>query len=228
MGARRCRPTCLTRGRISSPAAALLRSRLPADITDLLGKVLVHGGASRRGSSRSRRTAALRILEAMRTGGMTTRNATMFGRAGWAVRVLHLRHALECANAVCGAEGEGVAVLLRGRRPCEGTAAMWAARPAAKREGRPPRPASEALPGVRDRRRLRRCRPRPWRPRRHHPRDDGVIAAGGPRSLDTGSVSPPAPRHPWRWFTPGDPHVSRPPRRSTPPCAAASPPLPSS
>jgi len=35
-----------------------------------------------------------------------------------------------CANAVCGPEGSGLAVLLRAIAPLEGVDAMWAARPA--------------------------------------------------------------------------------------------------
>ena len=39
-----------------------------------------------------------------------------------------------CANAVCGDEGEGVAVLLRAAAPLAGLDAMRAARPAARHD----------------------------------------------------------------------------------------------
>ena len=39
-----------------------------------------------------------------------------------------------CANAVCGEDGEGVAVLLRAGAPLAGLEAMWASRPAARRD----------------------------------------------------------------------------------------------
>jgi DNA-3-methyladenine glycosylase len=111
-----------------------------------------------------------------------------------------------CANAVCGEEGEGVAVLLRALAPLEGVDAMFAARPAARRERdlcSGPAKLCQAL-GL-------------------DGGTDGADLVTGDRGVtvvDDGTPPPAAPvqttrigltagaQHPWRWYDPDDPHVS--------------------
>jgi DNA-3-methyladenine glycosylase len=63
--------------------------------------------------------------------GQTPRNATMFGRAGRLY--VYFTYGMHfCANAVCGEEGEGAAVLLRALTPLSGLAQMRRNRPAAR------------------------------------------------------------------------------------------------
>lgn len=97
---------------------------------ELLGKVLVRG------------EMAARIVEveaycgdedpgSHAYRGMTKRNATMFGPAGRLY--VYFTYGMHwCANAVCGEEGQGVAVLLRAAEPLTGLEVMRARRPAAR------------------------------------------------------------------------------------------------
>ena len=173
---------------------------------ELLGKVLVRGAL------------AARIVEveaycgaedpgshAFR--GMTKRNATMFGPAGHLY--VYFTYGMHwCANAVCGDDGVGVAVLLRAAEPLEGLDAMWARRPKAKRErdllAGPARLCQAFdLTGVED-----GC--------------DLVAASHGVTVVDDGTPPPSAPvvgpriglsggaDLPWRWCTPGSLHLSKP------------------
>ena len=65
--------------------------------------------------------------------GPTKRNATMFGRPG--LLYVYFTYGMHfCANAVCGEEGDGVAVLLRALTPLTGLAQMRRQRPAARRD----------------------------------------------------------------------------------------------
>jgi DNA-3-methyladenine glycosylase len=65
--------------------------------------------------------------------GRTLRNATMFGRPG--LLYVYFTYGMHfCANAVCGEEGEGTAVLLRALTPLDGLAQMRRLRPAARRD----------------------------------------------------------------------------------------------
>ena len=113
-----------------------------------------------------------------------------------------------CANVVCGDEGEGVAVLLRAGAPLSGLDAMWAARPAARRErdlANGPAKLCQAL-GI------------DGAPRRHRPHrgrlgrstivDDGTPPPRRPGRSPRVGISVAVDR-PWRWYVPDDPHVSR-------------------
>jgi DNA-3-methyladenine glycosylase len=63
--------------------------------------------------------------------GRTARNATMFGAGG--LLYVYLSYGMHfCANVVCGEEGVGTAVLLRGLTPLEGLEEMRAMRPKAR------------------------------------------------------------------------------------------------
>ena len=143
--------------------------------------------------------------------GRTARNATMFGPPGHLY--VYFTYGMHwCANAVCGPDGSSSAVLVRAAAPLAGLEAMFAARPAARRERdlcSGPAKLCQAL-GV-DR------------------TFDGVDLAGtgpvgGHRSvtiLDDGTPPPRRPGRsprigirvavdvPWRWFVAGDPNVSR-------------------
>ena len=173
---------------------------------ELLGKVLVSGGL------------AARIVEveaycgaedpgshAFR--GMTRRNATMFGPAGHLY--VYFTYGMHwCANAVCGDEGTGVAVLLRAAEPLSGLDEMWARRPRARRErdllAGPARLCQAfGLTGV-------------------HDGIDLVAAEQGVAIVDDGTPPPHDPSVgsrigltsgadlPWRWCLPGSAFLSKP------------------
>jgi DNA-3-methyladenine glycosylase len=137
--------------------------------------------------------------------GETPRNRTMFGPPGGLY--VYFTYGMHwCANAVCGDEGEGVAVLLRAAAPVAGVAAMFAARPKARRErdlcsG----PAKLCQSFGLDR------------------AFDGADLVAGDRGVaicDDGTPPPVHPfrttriglsagaEHPWRWCVPGNPFVS--------------------
>jgi DNA-3-methyladenine glycosylase len=172
---------------------------------ELLGKVLVHG------------RLAARIVEveaycgAIDPGshayrGMTRRNATMFGRAG--LLYVYFTYGMHwCANAVCGEDGDGVAVLVRAASPLRGLPAMWTARPAAKREtdllsGPAKLCQALGLDGTFDGSDLVRG------DRGVTIRDDGFLPAAAPGCSTRIGLAAGA-EHPWRWFIAGNPHVSR-------------------
>jgi DNA-3-methyladenine glycosylase len=112
-----------------------------------------------------------------------------------------------CANAVCGQEGVGVAVLLRALAPLAGLDEMRAVRPAARRDRdlcSGPAKLCQALGLDRS--------------------FDGADLVAGDRGvtiLDDGTPPPDQPgqglriglsagaEHPWRWWVRGDPNVSR-------------------
>lgn len=171
---------------------------------ELLHKVLVHGGR------------AGRIVEveaycgaedpgAHSYRGMTERNRVMFGPPGGLY--VYFTYGMHwCANAVCGDESVGVAVLLRALAPMQGVEEMRAARTAARRDRdlcSGPAKLCQAL-GL-DR------------------RFDGADLVIGDRGVVVCDDGTPPPRHPvqttriglsagvdhpWRWYVEGDPNVS--------------------
>ena len=116
-----------------------------------------------------------------------------------------------CANVVCGPDGTAQAVLLRAIAPVAGIDAMRAARPAARREvdlGNGPAKLCQAL-GITG---------------ADYGTDllaTGPAAAEAVRLLADGISPPPRPAsgprigittatdRPWRWWVPGNPHVSK-------------------
>ena len=144
--------------------------------------------------------------------GCTARNATMFGRPG--LLYVYLSYGVHwCANAVCGDEGVGVAVLLRALAPVEGIAAMRLARGAVadRHLCAGPGRLCQAL-GI----------------TKAHDGADLVSGDRGPVIVDDGTPPPAEPANslrigltagadrPWRWYVAGDPNLSR----ATPPRAA--------
>ncbi len=156
-------------------------------------------------SSRSRRTAARSIQGATPTE--VRRGATPPCSAQPGHLYVYFTYGMHwCANAVCGEEGEGVAVLLRAGAPIAGLEAMRAARPAARRDRdlcRGPARLCQAF-GL----------------DRAHDGADLVTTDRGVTILDDGTAPPADPvvttrvglskgaEHLWRWFVAGEPHVS--------------------
>jgi DNA-3-methyladenine glycosylase len=139
--------------------------------------------------------------------GKTARNAVMFGKPG--LLYVYFTYGMHfCCNAVCGEEGEGVAVLLRAAEPLAGLALMREARPAAKRD-------RDLCSGP-----ARLCQA--FGIARAQDGVDHVTGVAGLGIVDDGVAPPEAPvvttrigiRHaaeePWRWYVPGNPNVSRP------------------
>jgi len=175
----------------------------------LLGKVLVHDAPDGRRSGRIVEVEAYcgPIDPGAHTyRGRTARNATMFGPAG--LLYVYFTYGMHwCANVVCGDVDEGVAVLVRALAPLEGIEAMRAARGPAARRDRDlcsgPAKLCQALGIDGD-----------------HDGTD-LLGAGAVRLLDDGTPPPADPvqttriglsagaEHPWRWYDPADPNVSR-------------------
>lgn len=171
---------------------------------ELLNKVLVHGDRSGRiveveayCGSRDPGSHAYR--------GRTPRNATMFGPPG--LLYVYLSYGMHwCANAVCGEEGEGVAVLVRALAPLTGLDDMRAVR-----GGRRDQELC-AGPG-------RLCQALAIA--KAHDGADLVTSDRGVLIADDGMPPPDQPansrrigltagaEHPWRWYVEGDPNLSR-------------------
>ncbi len=141
--------------------------------------------------------------------GRTPRNATMFGPPGHLY--VYFTYGMHwCANVVCCADGTAGAVLLRALAPLEGVEAMWSRRPKARREldlcSGPARLAQSL--GL------------------DRAADGADLVAGAIRLVDDGTPPPAVPgvstriglspgrgdESPWRFYVPGDPNISRPPR----------------
>jgi len=186
----------------------------PRDVgPELLNKVLVHGERSGRiveveayCGSQDPGSHAFR--------GRTARNATMFGPPG--LLYVYLSYGMHwCANAVCGGEGEGLAVLLRAVVPLTGLEEMRAVRG--------PRRSDRELcagPG-------RLCQALGIA--KAHDGADLVTSDRGVCIVDDGRPPPEEPgnsrrigltagaEHPWRWYVVGDPNLSRSRPPTTPP-----------
>jgi DNA-3-methyladenine glycosylase len=179
-------------------------SRLVAP--ELLNKVLVHGG----------RAGRIVEVEAYAGGedpashafrGETPRNATMFGNAGHLY--VYFTYGMHwCANAVCGDDGEGTAVLLRALAPVAGVEEMWRDRPRARRESdlaSGPAKLCQALgiDGTYDGADL------VANDRGVAIYDDGLAPPAHPGVSPRIGISV-AVDEPWRWYVPGDRNLSRP------------------
>jgi DNA-3-methyladenine glycosylase len=138
--------------------------------------------------------------------GPTPRTEVMFGPAGHLY--VYFTYGMHfCANAVCGGVGEASAVLLRALAPVTGLEEMRTARGPAARRDRDlcsgPAKLCQAFGIDRE--------------------QDGVDLVTGDEVgvFDDGTPPPTVPGvsprigisvaldHPWRWFVPGDPNVSR-------------------
>jgi len=194
-----------------TPVDQRFLARDPREVApELLGKLLAHDTPDGRRSGRIVEVEAYcgPIDPGAHTfRGRTARNATMFGPAG--LLYVYFTYGMHwCANVVCGDVDEGVAVLFRALAPMDGIDGMRAARGPAGRRDRDlcsgPAKLCQAL-GI-------------------HGGHDGVdlLGAGPVHLLDDGTPPPVDPvqttriglsagaEHPWRWYVPGDPNVSRP------------------
>ena len=141
--------------------------------------------------------------------GRTPRTATMFGPPGHLY--VYFTYGMHwCANVVCGPDGDAGAVLLRAVAPIDGLDVMWSRRPKARRErdlGSGPARLAQAFGLARA--------------------DDGADLVAGPLQVVDDGMPPPArpgvstriglasgrgEESPWRYYVPGDPNISRPPR----------------
>jgi DNA-3-methyladenine glycosylase len=141
--------------------------------------------------------------------GRTKRNATMFGPAGYLY--VYFTYGMHwCANVVAGDEGTCSAVLLRAAAPMTGLDAMHLRRPAARKDAElcsGPARLTQALgiTGEHDGTNLVRGAVRILDDGVPPPRRPGVTARVGLR-VGRGD------EHPWRFYVPGDPNVSRGPK----------------
>jgi DNA-3-methyladenine glycosylase len=171
---------------------------------ELLNKLLVHGG----------RVGRIVEVEAYCGGedpgahtyrGLTARNRTMFGPPGGLY--VYFTYGMHfCANAVCG-DGDGVAVLLRALAPLDGLDEMRSLRPAARTD-------RDLCSGP-----AKLCQA--FGLDRAFDGADLVTGDRGVLVLDDDTPPPPDPvqttriglsagaEHPWRWYVPGEPNVSR-------------------
>lgn len=145
--------------------------------------------------------------------GRTPRNGTMFGPAG--LLYVYRSYGLHwCANVVCGAEGEGVAVLIRALTPLLGMDEMRLARTAGRRATAGPLPDRDLCRGP-----GRLCQALGING--GHDGSDLLVGGGRGVRLEDGEWRPPrveqgvrvgisaAAEMPWRWWAAGTPEVSR-------------------
>jgi len=173
---------------------------------DLLNKVLVADDGRRARIVETEAYCGPIDAAAHTYRGQTPRNAVMFGAPG--LLYVYFTYGMHyCCNAVCGEDGEGVAVLLRAAEPLAGLALMREARLAAKRD-------RDLCSGP-----ARLCQA--FGIGRAQDGVDLVTGVGGLSIVDDGVAPPEDPmvttrvgiRHaaeePWRWYVPGNPNVSR-------------------
>jgi DNA-3-methyladenine glycosylase len=140
--------------------------------------------------------------------GRTARNDVMFGPPGHLY--VYFTYGMHwCANVVCEPDGICGAVLVRALAPVGGVDAMWVHRPAARRErdlcsGPAKLTAALGIGGGHNGSDLID----PAAPVRLLRRD-----ADSPRYATSSRIGITAATDvPWRWYVPGDPNISRPPR----------------
>jgi DNA-3-methyladenine glycosylase len=172
---------------------------------DMLNLVLMHGAKSGR-IVEVEAYAGSEDAGSHGYRGRTARTATMFGPPGHLY--VYFSYGMHwCANVVCGPAGVCSAVLIRALAPLTGLDAMRAARgPAARRDTdlcSGPAKTCQALGIDGD-----------------HDGTD-LCERGGPVLVDDGIDAPTdiahstrigltrGAEHPWRWFVPDDPNVSR-------------------
>ncbi len=140
--------------------------------------------------------------------GRTPRNAVMFGPPGHLY--VYFTYGMHwCANVVCEPKGRCGAVLVRALAPLRGVEAMWADRPKAQRErdlcsGPAKLTAALGIDSVHNGADL--LDPASPVALQHHDSRPLRHATSGRIGITA------ATERPWRWYVPGDPNVSRPPR----------------
>lgn len=145
--------------------------------------------------------------------GRTARNATMFGPAG--LLYVYRSYGLHwCANVVCGAKGEGVAVLIRALSPTSGIDEMRLARTAGRPEAARPLPDRDLCRGP-----GRLCQALGING--GYDGSDLLEGGGGGVCLEDEGWRPSrveqgvrvgisvAAERPWRWWVAGAPEISR-------------------
>ena len=176
---------------------------------DLLGRVLVHVGASGRVAVRLTETEAYAGVGADPAShahrGRTARNAVMFGPPGH-LYVYFVYGMHWCANVVCGPPGHAAAVLLRAGEVVEGVGLAAARRPTSRgpadlASGPARLAVALGLDGADDGRDLCAAAS-PLRLLPGHPPADGDIRRGPRVGVARGGQTR------WRWWVVDDPTVS--------------------